>query len=92
MFNIFLEVEVKVHENWEISYTKSKVKEIEQKGNMTSERMKLYEGWEKLKEFKPHIKAIEDQQKRDNKELKVSKEDFDALVKKLEEKGILGND
>ena len=54
--------------------------------------MKLYEGWGKLKEFKPRIKAIEDQQERDNKELKVSKEDFDALVKKLEEKGILGND
>ena len=92
MFNIFLEVEAKVHENWEISYTKSKVKEIEQKGNMTPERMKLYEGWGRLKEFKPHIKAMEDQQERDNKELKVSKEDFDALVKKLEEKGILDND
>ena len=59
---------------------------------MTPERIKLYEGWEKLKEFKPHIKAIEDQQERDNKELKVSKEDFDALMKKLEEKGILYND
>ena len=59
---------------------------------MTSERMKLYEGWGKLKEFKPHIKAIEDQQERDNKELKVSKEDFDRLVKKLEKKGILDND
>lgn len=59
---------------------------------MTPERMKLYEGWGRLKEFKPHIKAIEEQQERDNKELKVSKEDFDALVKKLEEKGILDND
>ena len=59
---------------------------------MTSERMKLYEGWGKLKEFKPHIKAIEDEQVIEHKELKVSKEDFDALVKKLEEKGILDND
>jgi len=54
--------------------------------------MKLYEGWEKLKEFKPHTKAMEDEQGIDNKELKVSKEDFNALVKKLEEKGILDND
>ena len=92
MFNIFLEVEAKVHENWEISYTKSKVKEIEQKGNITPERMKLYKGRENLKEFKPHIKTIEDEQERDNKEEKVSKEKFDALVKKLEEKGILDND
>ena len=54
--------------------------------------MKLYEGRENLKEFKPHIKAMEDQQKRDNQEGKVSKKDFDVLVKKLEEKGILDND
>lgn len=54
--------------------------------------MKLYEGWEKLKEFKPHTKAMEDEQGIEHKELKVSKEDFNALVKKLEEKGILDND
>lgn len=54
--------------------------------------MKLYKGRENLKEFKPHIKVMEDEQERDNKELRVSKEDFDALVKKLEEKGILDND
>jgi hypothetical protein len=54
--------------------------------------MKLYEGREKLKDFKLHIKTIEDEQGTDNKELKVSKEDFDTLVKKLEEKGILDND
>ena len=54
--------------------------------------MKLYKGRENLKEFKPHIKVIEDEQGIDNKEEKVSKEKFDALVKKLEEKGILDND
>lgn len=59
---------------------------------MTPERMKLYKGRENLKEFKPHIKVMEDEQERDNKEEKVSKEKFDTLVKKLEEKGILDND
>lgn len=54
--------------------------------------MKLYKGRENLKEFKPHIKVMEDEQERDNKEEKVSKEKFDTLVKKLEEKGILDND
>ena len=51
MFNIFLEVEARVDENGEISYTKSIVKGIEQKGIMTSERMKLYRGRENLKTF-----------------------------------------
>ena len=51
MFNIFLEVEARVDENGEISYTKSVVKGIEQKGIMTSERMKLYRGRENLKTF-----------------------------------------
>ena len=51
MFNIFLEVEATVDENGEISYTKSVVKGIEQKGIMTSERMKLYRGRENLKTF-----------------------------------------
>ena len=51
MFNIFLEVEATVDENGEISYTKSVVKGIEQKGKITSERMKLYRGRENLKTF-----------------------------------------
>ena len=51
MFNIFLEVEARVDENGEISYTKSVVKGIEQKGKITSERMKLYRGRENLKTF-----------------------------------------
>lgn len=51
MFNIFLEVEARVDENGEITYTKNIVKGIEQKGIMTSERMKLYRGRENLKTF-----------------------------------------
>ncbi len=55
MFNIFLEVEATVNENGDIIYTKNTVKEIEQKGMMTAERMKLYEGREQLENFKPQI-------------------------------------
>ena len=42
--------------------------------------MKLYKGRENLKEFKPHIKVMEDEQERDNKEEKVSKEKFDENI------------
>lgn len=51
MFNLFLEVEANIDEKGNISYTRLKIKEVEQKGMMTSERMKFYEGWENLKDF-----------------------------------------
>lgn len=60
MFNIFLEVEARVDENGEISYTKSVVKGIEQKGIMTSERMKLYRGRENLKTFDLRVSEEQD--------------------------------
>lgn len=58
MFNIFLEVEATVDENGEITYTKNTVKEIEQKGMMTANRMKFYEGREDLENFKPQIQEV----------------------------------
>ncbi len=51
MFNLFLEVEANIDEKGNISYTRLKIKEVEQKGMMTLERMKFYEGWENLKDF-----------------------------------------
>jgi len=51
MFNLFLEVEANIDEKGNISYARLKIKEVEQKGMMTSERMKFYEGWENLKDF-----------------------------------------
>lgn len=59
MFNLFLEVEATVDENWEIIYSKNTVKEIEQKGMMTPERIKLYEGRDKLANFKPKLQEDE---------------------------------
>ena len=82
MFNIFLEVEATVNEMWEIKYTKSTVKEVEQKGIMTPEKMSFYKWWEKLKNF--DIK-IQDSPKEDEY---VSKKEFDDLLKKLENQGV----
>lgn len=59
MFNIFLEVEATVDENGDIIYTTNSVKEIEQKGNLTPEKVKFYDGWEKIRNFKPKLQEDE---------------------------------
>ncbi|MFC2495421.1 MAG: hypothetical protein ACFNWZ_04465 [Candidatus Absconditicoccaceae bacterium] len=81
MFNIFLEVEARVDENGEISYTKSVVKGIEQKGIMTSERMKLYRGRENLKTF--DLRVSEEQESNPSLEQRI--ELLENRIKNLEQ-------
>ena len=81
MFNIFLEVEATVDENGEISYTKSVVKGIEQKGIMTSERMKLYRGRENLKTF--DLRVSEEQESNPSLEQRI--ETLENRIKNLEQ-------
>lgn len=81
MFNIFLEVEARVDENGEISYTKSIVKGIEQKGEMTSERMKLYRGRENLKTF--DLTVSEEQESNPSLEQRI--ETLENRIKNLEQ-------
>lgn len=81
MFNIFLEVEAAVDENGEISYTKSIVKGIEQKGIMTSERMKLYRGRENLKTFDLRVSEEQDS----NPSLEQRIELLENRIKNLEQ-------
>ena len=81
MFNIFLEVEARVDENGEISYTKSIVKGIEQKGIMTSERMKLYRGRENLKTF--DLTVSEEQESNPSLEQRI--ELLENRIKNLEQ-------
>ncbi|RAL56901.1 hypothetical protein BSK20_01365 [SR1 bacterium human oral taxon HOT-345] len=81
MFNIFLEVEARVDENGEISYTKSVVKGIEQKGIMTSERMKLYRGRENLKTF--DLRVSEEQDSNPSIEQRI--ETLENRIKNLEQ-------
>ncbi|RKW24478.1 PspC domain-containing protein [Candidatus Gracilibacteria bacterium] len=81
MFNIFLEVEARVDENGEISYTKSIVKGIEQKGIMTSERMKLYRGRENLKTFDLRVSEEQDS----NPSLEQRIELLENRIKNLEQ-------
>lgn len=81
MFNIFLEVEARVDENGEISYTKSVVKGIEQKGIMTSERMKLYRGRENLKTFDLRVSEEQDS----NPSLEQRIELLENRIKNLEQ-------
>ena len=49
-FNLFVELEVEMNEKGELKILKSTLKELEQKGMMNSERIKLYQGWEELKQ------------------------------------------
>lgn len=81
MFNIFLEVEATVDENGEISYTKSVVKGIEQKGIMTSERIKLYRGRENFKTFE--LKVSEEQESNPSIEQRI--ETLENRIKNLEQ-------
>ena len=81
MFNIFLEVEARVDENGEISYTKSVVKGIEQKGIMTSKRMKLYRGRENLKTF--DLRVSEEQDSNPSIEQRI--ETLENRIKNLEQ-------
>ena len=81
MFNIFLEVEARVDKNGEISYTKSVVKGIEQKGIMTSERMKLYRGRENLKTF--DLRVSEEQESNPSLEQRI--ELLENRIKNLEQ-------
>ena len=81
MFNIFLEVEARVDENGEISYTKSVVKGIEQKVIMTSERMKLYRGRENLKTF--DLRVSEEQESNPSLEQRI--ETLENRIKNLEQ-------
>ena len=81
MFNIFLEVEARVDENGEISYTKSVVKGIEQKGIMTSKRMKLYRGRENLKTF--DLRVSEEQESNPSLEQRI--ELLENRIKNLEQ-------
>ena len=81
MFNIFLEVEARVDENGEITYTKNIVKGIEQKGIMTSERMKLYRGRENLKTF--DLRVSEEQESNPSLEQRI--ETLENRIKNLEQ-------
>ena len=81
MFNIFLEVEARVDENGEITYTKNIVKGIEQKGEMTSERMKLYRGRENLKTFE--LRVSEEQESNPSIEQRI--ETLENRIKNLEQ-------
>lgn len=86
MFNLFLEVEATMDGMGNITYSKPILKQVEQKGRMNHERMKDYSGREHLIGFDIQI---EEEKK---SEEPVSQEVFDALVKKLEEKGILNEE
>ncbi len=81
MFNIFLEVEARVDENGEITYTKNIVKGIEQKGEMTSERMKLYRGRENLKTFELRVSEERDS----NPSIEQRIETLENRIKNLEQ-------
>lgn len=83
MFNIFLEVEATVDENGDITYTKNTVKEIEQKGMMTADRIKLYEGRENLGNFKPKLQ--EEENSGNNSDLENRLQSLEAELEKLKQ-------
>ncbi|PZM86591.1 MAG: hypothetical protein DLD55_05295, partial [candidate division SR1 bacterium] len=86
-FNLFIELEVEMNEKGELTILKSELKELEQKGMMNAERMKLYQGRESLK--KQGFSRKEEQESGSSEQGSVSREEFTALINQLTDQGLL---
>lgn len=86
-FNLFIELKLEVNEKGEVKILSSELKELEQKGMMNAERMKLYQGRETLK--KQGFSRKEEQESWSSEQGSVSREEFTALINQLTDQGLL---